>query len=345
MKALSVNEQGRLALVEIGRQNINEYQVLVKMLAGGICNGTDTKIIHGKFKGFHTYPAILGHEGVGEVIELGSKVENFKIGDYLLCPFQEGLNSQYHSAWGAFAEYGICWDWKALAKNGISQDSEAFPVSAYTQKVIPCSMDPIHGAMMVTFREVLSAIKTFSLVANKSIVIFGCGPVGASFVKFSKILGLGPIIVCDISEDRMKRAKLLGADYTFDSTSDSLERDIKRILPKGADFVLDAVGRSQIINQAMKLVTFNGKICVYGISPVSKMALDWSESEYNWQLQFIQWPTKWEEAEAHNQVLSWIETGILNPGEFYSHVVSFDEIIHGFEITGSEDVFKVMVRF
>ena len=90
MKALSVEENGALHIVEIEKQKINDYQVLVRMLAGGICNGTDAKIIHGKFKGFHTYPAILGHEGVGEVVEMGRFVENFKLGDHVLCPFQEG---------------------------------------------------------------------------------------------------------------------------------------------------------------------------------------------------------------------------------------------------------------
>ncbi len=345
MKALSVNELGELEVVELEKQEINDFQVQVKMLSGGICNGTDTKIIHGKMKGFHTYPAILGHEGVGEVIKLGSKVENYKLGDHVLCPFQEGKNGKYYSGWGAFAEYGICWDWRALVKSGVSEDSEDFPKSAYTQKIIPKDMNPIHGAMMITFREVLSAIKTFSFTANSSVVIFGCGPVGASFVKFSKILGLGPIIVCDIAEEKLQKAKELGADYTFNSLSPTLVSDIKKLIPGGADFVLDAVGRSEIINQAMNLVKFNGKICVYGISPNNSMELDWTDSEYNWQLQFIQWPTKWEEAEAHNQIVSWIQAGIVKPDEFYSHVVPFSDIMKAFDMTASREAFKVMVQF
>ena len=345
MKALSVEENGALHIVEIEKQKINDYQVLVRMLAGGICNGTDAKIIHGKFKGFHTYPAILGHEGVGEVVEMGRFVENFKLGDHVLCPFQEGMNGPYHSGWGAFAEYAVCWDWKALVKSGVSQDSPDFPVSAYTQKVIPKSMDPVHGSMMITFREVLSAMKTFALQPNKSIVIYGCGPVGASFTKFAKILGLGPIIVCDLTEERMQKARTLGADETISSTDPEILRKIRAICPQGVDYVVDAVGRSQIINQAMNLVTFNGKICVYGISPNNSMELDWTNSEYNWQLQFVQWPTKWEEAQAHQQVMNWIQTGILHPEEFYSHVVPFEKILDGFAMTANQEAFKVMVTF
>ncbi len=70
MKALSTDAHGTLEIVEVEKQENNDFQVLVKMLSGGICNGTDAKLIQGKFKGFNSYPTILGHEGAGEVIKM-----------------------------------------------------------------------------------------------------------------------------------------------------------------------------------------------------------------------------------------------------------------------------------
>ncbi len=66
MKTLVVDQNGVLSVVEVSKPAYNKCQALVRMRSCGVCNGTDTKLIHGNFKNFNTYPAILGHEGVGE---------------------------------------------------------------------------------------------------------------------------------------------------------------------------------------------------------------------------------------------------------------------------------------
>lgn len=104
MRSLSVDKNGKLDIVEVSMPKYREHQALVKMESCGVCNGTDMKLIHGKFKSYDSYPAILGHEGVGRVVELGSKVRNFKKGDCVLLPFLEGMTDGYHSAWGALAD-------------------------------------------------------------------------------------------------------------------------------------------------------------------------------------------------------------------------------------------------
>jgi D-arabinose 1-dehydrogenase-like Zn-dependent alcohol dehydrogenase len=87
MKTLVVDDKHQLSIREIPVPKYKECQALVKTLSCGVCNGTDLKLIHGNFKNFSTYPAALGHEGVGKVVEVGSKVRNLKIGDMVLLPF------------------------------------------------------------------------------------------------------------------------------------------------------------------------------------------------------------------------------------------------------------------
>ena len=87
MKGLAVHENRKLQIVELPMPEYNEYQALVKVLACGICNGTDSKIIHGTFKGVDTYPILLGHEAVGKVVETGKHVKYLKPGDIVLLPF------------------------------------------------------------------------------------------------------------------------------------------------------------------------------------------------------------------------------------------------------------------
>ena len=85
MKAAVITEPGRLEIAEVPDPASGPYQALVRMLACGTCSATDLKIIDGKF-GPTDYPVILGHESVGEVIEVGERVANLDVGDHVLRP-------------------------------------------------------------------------------------------------------------------------------------------------------------------------------------------------------------------------------------------------------------------
>ena len=70
MKGAVIVEPGKLEIWDdIPMPEMNDYQVMVEQLACGVCTGTDWKLLEGHFKGFDTYPAVLGHEAVGRVVE------------------------------------------------------------------------------------------------------------------------------------------------------------------------------------------------------------------------------------------------------------------------------------
>jgi len=73
MKGLVIWKDGHASLEEMKKPEIGEYQALVRVTAGALC-GTDKEIIYDVLKGFHNYPTVLGHEGVGRVEAVGSKV-------------------------------------------------------------------------------------------------------------------------------------------------------------------------------------------------------------------------------------------------------------------------------
>ena len=107
-----VDENGVLSVKEIPKPRYGAHQALVKMISCGICNGTDAKLIHQKFKGVarSEYPLMLGHEGVGRVVEVGKDVTGYQIGDVVLLPFvdaDETLYGKLGSDWGAYSEYAV----------------------------------------------------------------------------------------------------------------------------------------------------------------------------------------------------------------------------------------------
>lgn len=349
LKALTVDGEGRLAVKEFPMPEYGRCQALVKLKSCGVCNGTDTKLIHRSFKNFSTYPAILGHEGVGEVVETGADVKNLKKGDLVLLPFLEKPMEGYTPGWGAYSEYAVVGDAEAYMENGMGPGTRHWSEGYLAQTLIrpEDKVDAVGAAMIITFREVLSAIRRFGFQPNESVLVFGAGPVGLCFTRFCKLLGMKTVITTDISDAKVEEARRMGADYAFHSGTCDISRQVRRLCPEGVDNVVDAVGIDALLNQAMELIRYNGKVCGYGISPKLSMELDWSRAPYNWSLHFVQWPSKKEEAEAHAQVMAWINAGVLDPEDFISHTFSFDRILDAFDLVERREpgTKKIVITF
>lgn len=340
MKGLAVDKGGALSIAELDMPKIDECRALVRTVACGVCNGTDAKIIHGAFKNFDTYPAILGHEGIGEVVEIGAKVTSFKIGDKVLLPFLEEANNGYYSGWGGFAEYGVIGDSAAFG------NAPDIPEAYFAQNIVPPDIDPVKAVMIVTFREVRSAIHRFGIKEGEPVLIFGAGPVGLCFIRFCKLLGIGPVICAEIDTVKLNEAKRLGADVIIDSSKSDVISEVRKMYPDGIDNIIDAAGVNALINQAMKMVKYNGKICCYGISPQTSMTLDWTGAPYNWSLLFVQWPSKKEEGMAHGQILEWLRSGELDFDDYISDIVPFDGIIDVFnDLLSGNSKKKTIITF
>jgi Threonine dehydrogenase and related Zn-dependent dehydrogenases len=329
MKTLVVTTTGGLEVREVPAPVINERQALVKMVCCGICNGTDAKLVHRCFKGFpeEAYPIMLGHEAVGKVVEIGSKVTKYKKGDIVLLPFVDAdkeLYGELGSGWGGYSEYGVVHDETAYP------DGEA-PECAYAQTVVPDYIDPVDSTMIITLREVLSSIKRFGIKEGDKAAVFGCGPVGQTFIRFLKLSGVKELIAFDVVEEKLADALKKGADHVFNSMTCDVKEEVRRICPEGVDYVLDAVGITAIINQGMELIRDGGKICCYGIPPKNSAEIDWSGAPYNWTLQFRQFPSKAEEGACTEQIYRWVEDGTIDLKDYISDYFAFSDVRTAFE--------------
>lgn len=328
MKTFVVNQGGHTEIKEIPTPKITENQALVKTIACGMC-GTDVKLLHGTFKGFpeSIYPIMLGHEGVGEVVELGAKVTGFKLGDKVLLPFvdpDKELYGNLGSGWGALSEYAVIHD-PAAYEEGTA------PGCAYAQTVLSDDIDPIDAVMLVTFREVLSNLRYFGITPAHSVVVFGCGPVGLTFIKFLSLLGVKDIVVVDILEEKLAIAREHGATTTINGKTENTEEAVRKLFPNGVDFVLDAVGLPFVVNQAMGLIADRGTVLCYGVPEKEEITIDFSKAPYNWGVVYQQMPRKEEEGAAHEQVMEWIRSGELVVKDFISDYFAFEDSVEAFE--------------
>jgi len=274
-------------------------------------------------------------------VEVGEKVRYLKPGDRVLLPFIGDVPEGYYSGWGTYAEYNVVTDCQAMLDDGL--EPEDF---AYAQKIIPNDIDPVDAAMIITLREVYSTMGIFGFTGGKSIAILGLGPVGLSFVRMCKLTGMSPIIAMDIDDEKLALAKELGADHIINPRGLSIPEEVRKLVPDGVDYALDAVGVTSFIGDGMAIIKPDAKVCVYGISAKMEAPLDWSKNPYNWTLQFNQFPQKKLEGAVHDQIIAWIREGKLDPGFFVSHRIPFDKINDAFDmIEHREKMLKMVVEF
>lgn len=340
MRTLIVEKDGTLNIKEVNRPRYNEYQALVKTIACGMC-GTDVKLCHRTFKGFpeSIYPIMLGHEGVGEVVEIGAKVTSFKVGDRVLLPFvdpdEENLPG-LGSGWGAMSEYAVVCD--PAAPNA--------PDCAFAQTVLDPEIDPVDATMIVTFREVLSCIRYFGIKPTDSVAVIGCGPVGLTYIKFLHLVGVENLVACDIIPEKLEQAKANGAAHVINSKATDPQVEIRKLYPEGVDFVLDAAGFPAIVNQGMGMIKDRGAVLCYGVPEKEEITIDFSKADYNWRVIYQQMPRKREEGAAHEQVMAWIKSGELNIKDFISDYFDFDHVVEAYEALLSRKILKKgVVRF
>ena len=342
MKTLIVKEDKSLAIGEVPKPEITEYEALVKMIACGICNGTDAKIIEGKFKGLEKYPLMLGHEGVGRVEAVGEKVTNYKIGDIVLLPFANDSRDAHTSGWGAFSEYATVYDAAVGAAAGLIDDTHF----SWGQSIVPTDIDATDAAMVITLREVLASIRTFGITADSCVVVYGCGPVGVTFTKFMHLLGVKELVVVDRLAQKREIALENGACAYLNGAEVDVVAEIRAKYPNGVDFVIDAVGHESIVNEGLKLIRDRGEVCVYGVPATTKLNLDFHDAPYNWKVVFQQMPSKFEEGEAHEQVLEWLRNGDVVLKDYISHYMNFDDVLVAFEMLERREIpLKCIVTF
>ncbi|MDD2957817.1 MAG: zinc-binding dehydrogenase [Lachnospiraceae bacterium] len=328
MKTFVVNKDGSTEIKEIAKPRYSSKQALVKTIACGMC-GTDVKLLHRTFKGFpeSVYPIMLGHEGVGEVVEVGSEVTTFKIGDKVILPFVDPDPELYPglgSGWGALSEYAVVCDPAAWPKG------EA-PGCAYAQTVLSDDLDPVDAVMIVTFREVLSNIRYFGIKPGDSVVVFGCGPVGSTFIKFLNLCGITEVTAVDIIDEKLENVKANGAAHIINSKNSDVTAEVRKLYPDGVDYVLDAIGAPFVVNAAMPLIKDRGTVLCYGVPEKEEITIDFSKADYNWRVIYQQMPRKEEEGAAHEQVLEWIRSGKLVIKDFISDYFKFEDSVDAYE--------------
>ncbi|MCC6443313.1 MAG: zinc-binding dehydrogenase [Armatimonadetes bacterium] len=338
MKAAVVKEPGDLAVQEIPRPEIGEYDILCQMLYGATCTGTDRHLIRGSFPYGCAYPVILGHESIGQAVACGGRVRHFREGDLVTrvsaLPVPAiGLGV----SWGGFAEYGVARDHWAMRADGLP----AFEWGAFrVNQPLPSHFDPLDATMIITWRETLSYITRLGVQPGSRILIFGSGANGLSFANHAANAGAEAVCMAG-SFSRQEAALQVGATAFADYKTASAGQ-LAALSPGGFDIIIDATGRNGNADLYMPLLKPGGTLGVYGIDDLRSYVLNPNLARGG----FTFFNGGYDEEETHARVVDAIRTRRLRAGDYLDRraVWDLEDIGEAFRALEERRFIKAVIR-
>jgi hypothetical protein len=259
---------------------IGPDQVLIEVQACGIC-GSDMHFYETDqqdymlYPGLTKFPAIIGHEFSGKVVEVGKAVTDLKVGDPVTveemiwcgyctpcrngfpnhCVNLEELGFTIDGAMANYVAVGAKYCWKVDAILERFGEEKGFEVAAMSE---PTSVS--YNAMFTR----AGGFKPGAYVA-----VFGAGPIGLAAIGLAEAAGAGKIVAFEVSPERRELAKKIGADHAFDPR-EVAPHEVMMELSKGEgfDFHVEAAGVPQhVVPEMEKALAINAKIVQIGRAP------------------------------------------------------------------------------
>ena len=340
MKALVKrhSEQG-LWLEEVPVPEIGINDVLIKINRTAIC-GTDMHIYNWDSWAQSTIPVpmVVGHEFVGEIVDIGSNVNDFHAGQIVsgeghvvcgrcrnclagrrhLCAQTSGVGVDRP---GAFAEY------LALPMSNVWEHSPGIDLDV--------------AALFDPFGNAVHAALQYDLL-GEDVLITGAGPIGAMAAAVCRHAGARNVVITDINPQRLELAKTMGATHAVDVRRENLA-DVQRQLgmSEGFDVGLEMSGNPSGFRDLLGNMCHGGKVAMLGI-PSEEMAIDWSQVIFN--MLTIKGIYGREMYETWYKMSVMVESG-LDISAVITHRLGFEDFQAGFDAMNAGEASKVILNW
>ena len=239
---------GEIEFREIEKPEPKAGEVLVRMRRIGVC-GSDIHVWHGKHP-FTSYPVTQGHEVSGEIAALGEGVTGFAVGEKVTIEPQVVCGKCHPCRHG---KYNLCEELKVMGFQTTGAASEYFAVDAAKVTKIPAAMSFDEGAMLEPLAVAVHAVRRFADLKGAKVAVLGAGPIGILVAQAAKGLGAESVLITDVSDLRLAKAKECGIDFAVNTKAkDFGEAMVEAFGPDKADVIYDCAGNDITMGQAIK---------------------------------------------------------------------------------------------
>jgi S-(hydroxymethyl)glutathione dehydrogenase/alcohol dehydrogenase len=245
---------------DIETPSLKSGQLLVKLSYAGVCH-SQLMEVRGKRGEDQYLPHFLGHEGVGNVVEIASDVAKVRVGDDVVlgwikgqgldaggCQYQQGNRMINSGAVTTFSTYAV------VSENRVVKLPEG--ISRKTAVLLGCALPTGAGIVLNQLQPEI----------NSTVGVYGLGGIGLSALLAMNHFKPQAIIVFDIEESKLELAKELGATHCYSVDADGIAQ-FQQDFPLGLDCIVEAAGKTCTIEAAFSLIKRGGGRCIFASHP------------------------------------------------------------------------------
>lgn len=334
MKAVVFESPKKINIKEIEEPEIGEEDVFIRVKAAGLC-GTDLHIYNGDF--IAKYPVVAGHEFCGEIVKTGNKVTGLSAGDRvsvdpcIYCGKCDFCRTRHENFCRDFKAYGLHF-------NG---GFEEFVCVNHRNVYSIGNLSFEEGAMVEPLSCVVHGINRIGLEKGYEVLIFGAGPIGLLLMQVCKRSGASKVLMIDIANKKLERAKQMGADGAFLNDKD-LRSNVKKFYPSGADVVIDATGIPEVVQSMPEYVKDAGKLLFFGVCPQDSSI---SINPYNVYKRELTIYGSFSLLHDFPSAIKLLQSGAIDVKSLVSHQFSLDDFMKGFNLMlGAGEFIKILIK-
>jgi len=318
-----------------------EDEVLIRIKSVGICGSDIHYYKEGRIGSFVVEkPLILGHEAAGEIIDIGSNVRFLKVGDRVA--LEPGIPCR-KCIYCKKGRYNLCPEISFMATppvDGAFAEYVTHP-SDFVFK-LPDNISYDEGALIEPLSVGVYACEKAKITPGEDILIFGAGPIGLLTLQTAKVYGAKNVVVVDINDFRLYKAKELGADYIINSKLENLKDKVKEIFPEGVDIIFEASGSSSVIMESTKFVKRGGRIVFIGLTSEDFSKININEM-ISKELEFF---SIFRYANVYQKAIDLVAKGKINLKPLITHHFSLEKVQEAlnFADENKEKCIKVIIN-
>jgi len=345
MKAAVVEAIDKMVVKEVEKPTCDENGILLKVKACAVC-GSDIRIFHSG-NSCVNYPAIIGHEISGEVVEVGKYVTKFKVGDRVavgadvpcgecaFCVAGIGNNCQINYAMGYQFQGGF---------------AEYLPLNSTVVNYGPVCKIPDHmsfeqGALAEPLGCVLNALELSPVKLGDVVVIIGAGPIGCMIVEVAKKMGASKVILVQRSRGRLELAmKTVNADvFVCSAEEDPIKKVLEETEGLGADVIFTACPSPEAQQDAVKMAKNRAIINFFGGLPKDKEEVTINTNVIHYKELFV---TGAHGAMPihHMKAVGLIASGTIDVTPFMSDSFPLDDVNEAFKAAEGHKGMRMIVK-
>ncbi len=336
MKAAVFEKEGVLKIKDVNKPEIMKADdMILEVELCSVC-GTDVHIMNVP-PGYTATPGtILGHELVGKVVEVGSGVTCFELGDRVV------LNPNDYCGVCRYCQLNLPNQCENIIAMGIAADggfAEFVRVSERCAHKIPSGMPAETAAFAEPLACAINATRKIKVNPCESVVVIGAGPIGMLFIQLMKAAGAAPIISLELNEQRRKFALECGADFAIDpSRVDAPGFVASKTDGLGADYAIDVVGSQMMMG--INCIRKGGSVLLFGNNAKAKPEVTQSQITYKEARVLGSWLAN----ASFPQAVKLLSSGKLKLDFLVTHTFSIDDTEKAIDALRSGEGIEVMVN-